>query len=523
MNENIIVPGVNGRMKAPDGSTHHNRLRWWSVALGSVAIVFTGVVLSVTDAEAIPAFARKYDMECSHCHSMVPRLNPVGTFFHDNLSFKGIGNRLPESLEANVRSEDPEDLHPAYWPVSFRVEGGYQFDRADNQLTDISGSTTQLATVTTNTFVLTQLELMAGGLITPGISFYLTYFPEAINIGLPGQPPLHQHPGAEAGVGQTGAVGYAWVRFADIFGQMDDSDDHADADEHGHDHAAEDQPPAEHAHHHGFDVLFGAHELELAVSGHERLTNAPYEIYRYNPQGHQTEFTLDSPQLGLEIDAGTPWFGYAISVYNGPSSSADDNRIPDVFGHLTFERGDDRWGFFTVYGTTPTENVSATSVPGTGNDNKPYMRIGTDNSLYFGPMNLLLTYLYGQDDADLFANPVSNPFGSPVQDAKFHGGFIEADYMIESVRTMLMARYDRIRNIQQGITTIDKDRNNLDAFTIALRRDLALTSRMNLQLHIEANSTISHGVTAPGQEVQTLTDDTRVIANTIYAGLDFAF
>ncbi len=461
---------------------------------------FVSVLLAWTDADAIPAFARKYDMDCSHCHSMSPKLNPVGDYFHDNFTFKGIGRKLPEGLQEKIRSEDPEDLHPAYWPVSFRLAGGYQYDRRDQQR---AGATLQ--TITTQTATLTRLELLAGGLVTEGISYYLTYYPAGTNIGLPAQAPLHSHPGATAGVGQTGAVGFAWVRIADVFGQVKDHED-------GHDHEHADGGAEEPAHAHGFDVIFGAHELHVINSGHHRLTNTPYLIYRYIPQGHQTAFSLDAPQLGFGIDAAAPWFGYAISVYNGTSSGADDNRALDVFGNVEFDFGESKVGLFGLRGTTPLSTVD--TIPGTGKDNQAYLRFGADASVYAGPLNVLFFYTYGQDDAQLFTTSIGNPLGDPVQTAKFHGGFLEADYLIDSARTLLLARYDIIRNLQQGIMTLPMERNDADAITLGLRHDLALTSRVNLQLHLEANMT----QTKASSFINT---DQR--ANTVYAGLDLSF
>ncbi|MEO6666748.1 MAG: hypothetical protein ABIO65_08270, partial [Nitrospiria bacterium] len=263
---------------------------------------------------------------------------------------------------------------------------------------------------------------------------------------------------------------------------------------------------------HGFDVIVGAHELHLINSGHHRLTNAPYLMYRYIPQGHQTAFSLDAPQLGFGVDAAAPWFGYALSVYNGTSSGADDNRVPDIFGNVEFDFGESKLGLFALRGTTPLSTLDG--IPGTGKDNQSYLRFGADASVYAGPLNVLFFYAYGQDNARLFTSGAGNPLGDPVQTAKFHGGFVEADYLIDSSRTLLLARYDIIRNLQQGITTLPRGRNDADALTLGLRHDLALTSRVNLQFHLEANLTQT-------KASSVINTDQR--ANTLYAGLDLAF
>lgn len=478
---------------------------------GVLTLVF---VLGVwTDAQAIPAFARKYDMDCSHCHVIAPKLNKVGEKFHDNFTLKEAVGQLSEEMRDRIKSEDPEDVHPAFWPVSIRAAGGYQYNKRDNQLVD-SSPTDALEPIVTSTFVLERFELMAGGLFTPGISYYLTYYPEALNVGLPGQPPVHAHPGATSGSAQLGALGFAWVRFADIFGQMKTEDDHAHQDEgeaHGHE-----QEQAKHAH--GQDLIFGSHELHLTLSGHHRLTTAPYLAYRYDPRpvpsGSQSQkFNLDAPQLGASIDGATPWFGYAVSVYNGTGSSPDDNTALDLFATVNQEFGDHRFGVFGVRGTAPTGFVNTTDLPatpiaGTGKDNHSFSRYGAEADLNFGPFNLMLFGLYGEVDEEFFGP------SADAQTATFYAGFVEGDYMIESIRTMIIGRYDLIRNLDPGLSSAPDGKDDADAFTLAVRRDLVLTSRVNLQFHAEANSTTT---TATSFEA---TDQT---ANTFFVGLDWSF
>jgi hypothetical protein len=121
----------------------------------------------------------------------------------------------------------------------------------------------------------------------------------------------------------------------------------------------------------------------------------------------------------------------------------------------------------------------------------------------------MLFGMYGQSDKELFDT------SSLAQDAAYWGAFVEGDYMFESARTILIGRYDLIRNLEQGISTNAKDRGDTDAFTLAVRRDLVLTSRVNLQFHIEANTTRIKGTAPVANSDQT--------SNTLYAGLDWSF
>lgn len=473
-------------------------------------VAWLSVLLTGQNADAIPAFARKYDMDCSHCHVMAPKLNKVGYKFHDNFTLKNALGDLDPELRDRVKSEDPEDLHPSYWPLSIRIAGGYQYNKRDNQLTD--GNVLQA--VTTRSFAIERFELLAGGLLAPGISYYLSYYPEALNVGLPGQPPIHAHAGAESGSSQTGAIGFAWVRFADLFGQAGGHEHHDEGAVDGHsDEMAEPQ------HDHGQDLIVGSHELHLTLSGHHRLTNAPYLAYRYDPRvppNSNEALKLDAPQLGVSLDGALPWFGYAVSLYNGSSTSGseDDNRALDIFATITEEVGDHRLGLFALRGTAPTSFVNAAGgpppppIPGTGKGSRPFYRGGFDADLNFGPLNLMLFTMYGQIDKDLFGT-------SATQTAKFYGGFVEGDYMIESARTILIGRYDGIRNIAQGLTGNPDNQGDVDALTLAVRHDVVLTSRVNLQFHAEVNTTQTKAIVPLANADQT--------TNTVFAGVDWSF
>jgi hypothetical protein len=46
--------------------------------------VHLALIFLATDALAIPAFARKYDMSCTTCHAPFPKLKPFGEEFAGN-------------------------------------------------------------------------------------------------------------------------------------------------------------------------------------------------------------------------------------------------------------------------------------------------------------------------------------------------------------------------------------------------------------------------------------------------------
>ncbi len=61
------------------------------------ALVFLCVSLLPENSHAIPAFARKYQMNCSNCHPAWPQLNQMGRMFKEN-GYKFPGNEKTEVI-----------------------------------------------------------------------------------------------------------------------------------------------------------------------------------------------------------------------------------------------------------------------------------------------------------------------------------------------------------------------------------------------------------------------------------------
>ena len=94
------------------------------VYLKSVTIAVLGLIalLSyewsgfVQPANAIPAFARKYNFTCNVCHVPgFPKLNDFGNVFRDRGYQLGSDADLPTY----------EGIGMGFWPVSFRTTVGY--------------------------------------------------------------------------------------------------------------------------------------------------------------------------------------------------------------------------------------------------------------------------------------------------------------------------------------------------------------------------------------------------------------
>lgn len=107
------------------------------------AVVVALIVFASSDAQAIPAFARKYQTSCTTCHDVYPHLNAFGE------AFRLHGFRFPSEDEMR-RKEEPQPIGadankgtfpdsiwpsdiPASVPLSFRNRSSFQFTPTDDR------------------------------------------------------------------------------------------------------------------------------------------------------------------------------------------------------------------------------------------------------------------------------------------------------------------------------------------------------------------------------------------------------
>jgi len=77
-------------------------------AVYRTAVVSTVLLLSASAAQAVPAFARKYQASCQTCHVAFPKLNTYGQ------AFRLLGYRLPGETEDQVKQPEVPLGAPAY-------------------------------------------------------------------------------------------------------------------------------------------------------------------------------------------------------------------------------------------------------------------------------------------------------------------------------------------------------------------------------------------------------------------------
>jgi len=158
----------------------------WCLALAVLAIS----MVVARRAQAIPAFARRYETSCQTCHLVPPKLNPFGEAFRRN------GYRFPDGGDATAVKEEPialgADANKDVWPhavypgelagklpialtIDTKLAVGTHFE-AGHTVTDAADHHATASGPTTNNlqakFSEMTARLLAGGPIGKIASFY---------------------------------------------------------------------------------------------------------------------------------------------------------------------------------------------------------------------------------------------------------------------------------------------------------------------------------------------------------------
>jgi hypothetical protein len=125
----------------------------------TAALVLIFLILSGSqNANAIPAFARKYGLRCSACHESWPMLNYFGQKFKDN------GYQLMNDRDAPIWQ------NPGYWPITFRILPIWHRVSTGKVAVDQG---TGITRVTTSGFDISGLDFHTGGTLEKNFSFYV--------------------------------------------------------------------------------------------------------------------------------------------------------------------------------------------------------------------------------------------------------------------------------------------------------------------------------------------------------------
>src|SRR6266704_557474 len=348
----------------PKSSLLHTILLISSLAIVIAFSVLTEVQpvyalpLHTSNVRAIPAFARKYGLPCSACHTAWPELNNFGQVFRDH------GYQLMNDRDSPIYQ------NPAYFPITFRITPNWHLESTTHQPVDSipgggAGSTLLDKTVTAHGFDLSGMDIWTAGTLFKNVSFSL--LPSSDNQGA-----FHFE--------------NAFIRFDNLHGSG------------------------------WLNLRFGKFELDNLISEKRFLflsaNGGLYQTYHFVPPGGSNAVGMGDTQSGLE------WMGhsakrntrYSVAVLssNDGQTGLPSNRTYDTY--LTFSQafqvgrlGLQRLGAFANIGerstVMQTSSASGTPVPipGAATGNKLFCRVGFAGDLYAlqGKWEFLPYYVQG--------------------------------------------------------------------------------------------------------------------------------
>jgi hypothetical protein len=352
----------------------------------SLAVLAT--CLSATAAEAIPAFARRYQTSCTTCHSIAPRLNAFGVAFRNN------GYRIPPNDEAFVKVPDVPLGAPAWkrvwpdamWPggipglppVAFRIINDVVVDGDQPARVDFDFPH--------------EFEILAAGTAGDGISFL-----------------------AEVEVMSRPATSEAVVSIERMFVQFDQLGGTTLA-----------------------NLAVGRFEMRAVPFSRYHRRQTPSDLLAFDFRSPADGIHFRRPQMGLEFwgaksgPGGRGGVEYAVGVVNGTGPLADTSTAKDVYARAAY-----KFGGFGVTGSSadaePLPQATAwrddsirlgvSSYVGTGRftlGQDRFWRIGGDADVFVRDLNLFGVVLAGRDR-----------FADGLGSSSFAAMSVEANYTLK--------------------------------------------------------------------------------------------
>jgi hypothetical protein len=443
---------------------------------------------------AIPAFARKYGLPCSACHTAWPELNNFGQVFRDN------GYQLMNDRDSPIWQ------NPSYFPISFRITPNWHRESTNNQQVDAAGGF-GIGTVTQAGFDLSGMDLWSAGTLYKNISFVL----------LPSSDPT--------------AVWHfesAFIRFDNLKGSS------------------------------WFNVKFGRFELDNLISEKRMLflsnNGGFYQIYHFNDPGDINNFGYGDNQIGVELagHSANSYTRYSVSFLSSNEGgvnfttdvvpgAAPAGRSYDV--NLAFSQafnapgpagesgfGLERVGAFAIIGQRPTYYQTEQGVQLVGLGNKPFYRIGFAGDLSYKNLELLPLFMYGHDNPYMGIPGLAStqPLPAGAQATTFYGGFLEAHYYFNP-QNVALARFEQINVGQQAFSNtgpgISGSNGNITGVTFGYRWYPIMFSRAGVALDWEYSRIRTIGQEPlSGDGSGFVADSTAATwSNSLYFGIDFDF
>jgi hypothetical protein len=441
-------------------------------ARGGVLPGSSRLALDAHRSAGIPAFARKYGLPCSACHTAWPELNAFGQRFKDN------------GYQIGNDRDSPIWVNPSYIPFAVRTTPQWRLERTTHQPVDaVPGdptSGTAERTITQSGFDISGADLLMLGTLYKDITFGFV-------------------PTVEDGEGV--GIEAAFVRFDNLA-----------------------KSP-------WVNLKFGKFELDNMLSEKRSVMLSSngtfYQSYHFVPVGDGTDFGLGDNQIGAE------WLGHSPNSYSRVSVAvlAGSDGVPGLPSGKSYDGtftvsqafdagrlGVERVGLYGYVGRRPTvfETSGGEPIPGTGTENRTFYRFGAVGDFFLGRLEFLPLFMHGSDDKDLAGG---------TRNATWNSGLLETHYYI-SPQFILTQRNEIIRMSNQADPSIPKTLGNIDAFTFGYRWYPIMFSRAGLAMLGEVSFTKTVGnvpLSEDGVGIPPFALDTPVHSTSVLVALDFDF
>ena len=387
---------------------------------------------------AIPAFARKYGLACSACHTAWPELNAFGQAFRDR------------GYQLGNEKDSPIWQNPSYIPITARMTPQWHRESANQQTVDnVPGDTTSgtaQRTLTMSGFDLSGMDLWMAGTLYKNISFVL----------LPSSDENAVWHFEAAFVRFDNLANSGWVNFK-----------------------------------------FGKFELDNLISEKRFLflsgNGGSYLSYHYVPPGEASnDFGIGDNQIGMELSGHSEnsYSRYGLAIVSSTDGNPDIGESQTYDADLTLSQawdagklGVQRLGAFAYLGQRPTyyQTSGGAAIPGTGAGAKSFYRIGLAGDFFLGnSLEFMPFVMHAYDNAYLGTNTPSNvalPAGA--QAPEWNGAFLESHYYVNP-QFVLLGRYEMIRMSQQSIAGTQTNLGDQDALSLGTRWYPIMFSRAGL-------------------------------------------
>jgi hypothetical protein len=264
-------------------------------------LLLAAILLPPLNSEAMPVFARKYNLSCNACHSAFPRLNTFGEqFVANNL-------KLPNWKEAATRDVGDSQLAlPESVPLAIRAQAFVQ-SRDGKAVDEVSGAT--LADASTDIQSPYLIKLLSSAPLSEHITYYFYgIFAE------------------KGGNGET-LIEDAWFRHDDVFGS-------------------------------GVDMMLGQYQLsDLMFPRETRLTFQDFMAYRMAGITYDRGLQFGRVLGPLDVSVGlvngngvTSNFAINSPGYKRADRLFDSDNNKSLYGRLGLEAGPVGIGLFGLSG-----------------------------------------------------------------------------------------------------------------------------------------------------------------------------